>query len=238
MNLIGGWLTFAISAFVYLSTIPYTTSFWDCGEFIGPAYRMEVCHPPGSPLFLMMGRLFSMFAPTPADVATMVNIMSGLASAFTIMFLFWTITHLAKKLIDPDNSETVGKTLAIMGAGLTGALAYTFSDTFWFSAVEGEVYALSSLLQQSSLGNFKMGECCQRTVGKQMASPNRISHGAFNRCPPFKPVGNSRNCYGILFQKIRTQHQRSYWRTISIRCYPWSNNVRHNSIYCKNSIMV
>jgi len=145
MNLIGGWLTFAISAFVYLSTIPHTTSFWDCGEFIGSAYRMEVCHPPGSPLFLMMGRLFSMFAPTPADVATMVNIMSGLASAFTIMFLFWTITHLAKKLIDPDNSETLGKTLAIMGAGLTGALAYTFSDTFWFSAVEGEVYALSSL---------------------------------------------------------------------------------------------
>ncbi len=144
-NLIGGWLTFAISAFVYLSTIPHTTSFWDCGEFIGSAYRLEVCHPPGSPLFLMIARLFSMLAPSPSDVATMINAMSGLASAFTIMFLFWTITHLAKKILAPDDNVELGKTIAIMGAGLVGSLAYTFSDTFWFSAVEGEVYAFSSL---------------------------------------------------------------------------------------------
>ncbi len=145
LNLIGGWLSFAIAAYVYLSTIPYTTSFWDCGEFIGSAYRLEVCHPPGSPLFLMIARLFSMFAPSPSDVATMVNAMSALASAFTILFLFWTITHLAKKMIDPENPEELGKTLAILGAGMVGSLAYTFSDTFWFSAVEGEVYAFSSL---------------------------------------------------------------------------------------------
>lgn len=145
MNLIVGWLTFAISAFVYLSTIPHTTSLWDCGEFIASAYRLEICHPPGSPLFLLIARLFSMFAFSPSDVATTINIMSGLASAFTIMFLFWTITHLAKKIVDPDNSENLGKLLAIIGAGLVGSLAYTFSDTFWFSAVEGEVYAFSSL---------------------------------------------------------------------------------------------
>ncbi|MDD2564632.1 MAG: DUF2723 domain-containing protein [Salinivirgaceae bacterium] len=145
INLIGGWLAFAISAYVYLSTIPHTTSFWDCGEFIGSAFRLEVCHPPGSPLFLLIARIFTMFAPSSADVATTVNAMSALASAFTIMFLFWTVTHLAKKMVDPDNTGEMGKTMAIMGAGIVGALAYTFSDTFWYSAVEGEVYAFSSL---------------------------------------------------------------------------------------------
>ncbi|HON19129.1 MAG TPA: DUF2723 domain-containing protein [Salinivirgaceae bacterium] len=145
LNLLGGWLSFLIAAVVYLSTIPLTTSFWDCGEFIASAYRLEVCHPPGSPLFLMLGRIASMFAPSPEYVAAMINGMNALASAFTIMFLFWTITHLAKKLINPDSDENIGKHLAIIGSGFVGALGYMFTDTFWFSAVEGEVYALSSL---------------------------------------------------------------------------------------------
>jgi len=141
-----GWFSFLIAAITYLMTIEPTAGLWDCGEFISTAYGLEVGHPPGAPLFMIMARFFSIFAPSPDKVALMVNAMSALASAFTILFLFWTITHLARKLM-VKNGETpeIGKTIAIMGAGLTGALAYTFSDTFWFSAVEAEVYASSSL---------------------------------------------------------------------------------------------
>lgn len=145
INLWCGWLIFAISATVYLLTIPHTTSFWDCGEFIAAADKLEVGHPPGNALFLLIARMFILFAPSAADVATMVNAMSAIVSAFTIMFLFWTITHLAKKLVDADGEQTSGRIFAIMGAGTVGALAYTFSDTFWFSAVEAEVYSMSSL---------------------------------------------------------------------------------------------
>ncbi len=141
-----GWFTFLVAAVTYLMTIEPTASLWDCGEFISTAYGLEVGHPPGAPLFMIMARFFSIFAPSPEKVALMVNAMSALASAFTILFLFWTITHLARKLM-VKNGETpeISKTIAIMGAGLIGALAYTFSDTFWFSAVEAEVYASSSL---------------------------------------------------------------------------------------------
>ena len=146
LNNIVGWLTFLVAAVTYLLTIEPTASFWDCGEFITTSYKLEVGHPPGAPFFMILGRFFTIMGGSPSNAAVMINAMSALASAFTILFLFWTITHLAKKLIKPQGETyTMGQTIAILGAGVVGALAYTFSDTFWFSAVEGEVYASSSL---------------------------------------------------------------------------------------------
>ncbi len=148
VNNLAGWATFLISAVVYIFTTEPSASFWDCGEFILSAYKMEVGHPPGAPLFMMIANLFTQFAfGNTANVAVMVNVMSALAAAATIMFLFWTITHIARRMVVGRKGEpSVGQTVAIIGAGLVGALAYTFTDTFWFSAVEAEVYALSSLM--------------------------------------------------------------------------------------------
>ncbi|MGM0530002.1 MAG: glycosyltransferase family 117 protein [Bacteroidota bacterium] len=143
VNTITGWAIFLIAATVYLIGIEPTVSFWDCGEYIASAFKLQVGHPPGAPFFMLIGRLFTVFAPKTSDAATMVNSMSALASAFTILFLFWSITHLAKKMFSVENDK--GNLLAVIGAGVIGALAFTFSDTFWFSAEEGEVYALSSL---------------------------------------------------------------------------------------------
>lgn len=140
-----GWLTFLIAAFVYCSTIEPTASFWDCPEFITTGYKLEIGHPPGAPFFMLTANLFSHFASDVTEVARMINMMSALLSAITILFLFWTITHLTRKLILKDwESLTTAKLIAIEASGLVGALIYTFSDTFWFSAVEGEVYAYSS----------------------------------------------------------------------------------------------
>jgi len=141
-----GWVTFLIAAFVYCSTIEPTASFWDCPEFITTAYKLEVGHPPGAPFFMLTGNLFSQLTSDPTKVAYMVNMMSALMSALCILFLFWTITHLARKLVGENGMvSTLGQLIAVEASGLVGALAYTFSDTFWFSAVEGEVYAYSSL---------------------------------------------------------------------------------------------
>ena len=140
-----GWVAFIIAAFVYCSTIEPTASFWDCPEFITTAYKQEIGHPPGAPFFMLMGNFFTHFASDTTQVAKMVNTMSALLSAVCIMFLFWTITHLARKLIIGEWKEmTTSKLIAIEASGMVGALIYTFSDTFWFSAVEGEVYAFSS----------------------------------------------------------------------------------------------
>jgi len=144
-NIAFGWLSFVIAAVVYLLTIEPTVSFWDCGEFITTSFKFEVGHPPGAPFFMILGRFFILLGGA-ANAAKMVNSMSALASAFTIMFLFWTITHLAKKLVVSNNEITTGQTIAIIASGFVGALAYTFTDTFWFSAVEGEVYGTSSLM--------------------------------------------------------------------------------------------
>ncbi len=149
-----GWVAFAIAAVTYLLTMEPTASFWDCGEFIASAYKLDVGHPPGAPFFMLMGHFFSLFASDSSQVAMCVNAMSALASAGTILFLFWSITMLAKKLVldtrcsmldTRDNGMSLAQAIGILGAGMVGALAYTFSDTFWFSAVEGEVYASSSL---------------------------------------------------------------------------------------------
>jgi tetratricopeptide (TPR) repeat protein len=145
LNNVVGWITFLIAAFVYLSTMESTASFWDCGEYIACAYKLEVGHPPGAPLFLLIGRFFSLFAfDDVSKVGAMINAASALCSAFTILFLFWSITALARKIVDTKEELNNGKIYAVLGSGLVGALAYTFSDSFWFSAVEGEVYAMSS----------------------------------------------------------------------------------------------
>ncbi|MBP7497410.1 MAG: DUF2723 domain-containing protein [Bacteroidales bacterium] len=144
-NNIIGWLVFAIASTVYILTSESTASFWDCGEYIATSYKLMVGHPPGAPTFQLLGRFFSLFAfGDTALVARMVNTLSALASGFTILFLFWSITMLAKKFIIKNNEYTIGEMAAVFGAGIVGSLAYTFTDSFWFSAVEGEVYATSS----------------------------------------------------------------------------------------------
>jgi len=147
INNISGWVIFAVAAVTYLLTIEPTASLWDCGEFIASGYKLEVGHPPGNSVFMVMARFFTLFAGgNVTKVAAMVNAMSALASAFTILFLFWTITHLARKIIlRTEKDFTFARIMAVISAGTVGALTYTFSDSFWFSAVEGEVYATSSL---------------------------------------------------------------------------------------------
>lgn len=145
VDIVLGWVVFAIAAFVYCSTIEPTASFWDCPEFITTGYKLEIGHPPGAPFFALTANLFSQFASDVTQVARMVNIMSALLSAVCIMFLFWTISHLVRRLIVKDGTmPSLSEAIAIEGSALVGALVYTFSDTFWFSAVEGEVYAYSS----------------------------------------------------------------------------------------------
>lgn len=145
LNNLTGWAVFLVAAYTYIATIEPTASFWDCGEFIATAYKLEVGHPPGAPLFMILARVASAFVATE-NVPVAVNVLSALASAFTILFLFWSITHMAYYLAVRRGKEelTAGKVIAVLGSGVVGALAYTWSDSFWFSAVEGEVYALSS----------------------------------------------------------------------------------------------
>ena len=146
LNTVTGWLTFIIAFIVYALTVEPTVSFWDCGEFIATATKLEVGHPPGAPLFMLIARVFSMFAGgNPLLIAKSINMLSVVSSALTIMFLYWTITYFAERFIKSADEKTLGGKIAIIGSGLVGALAYTFSDSFWFSAVEAEVYATSSL---------------------------------------------------------------------------------------------
>ena len=144
LNILTGWLVFLVAAWTYIATIEPTSSFWDCGEFIATAYKLEVGHPPGAPLFMILARVASAFV-SPENVPMAVNVLSALASAFTILFLFWSITHMAHKMATRSGEAlNTGSVIAVLGSGIVGALAYTWSDSFWFSAVEGEVYALSS----------------------------------------------------------------------------------------------
>lgn len=147
INNVGGWVVFAIALVTYWLTLEPTASYWDCGEFIIQADKLEVGHPPGNPIFMLTARFFANFAGDPGNVSVMVNAMSGLLSALTILLLFWTITHLVRRLVVKDGQTeeiSLQQYIAIMGSGLVGSLAYCWSDTFWFSAVEGEVYAFSS----------------------------------------------------------------------------------------------
>ena len=145
-NNIVGWVVFFVAMLSYMLTMEPTTSLWDCSEFIATSYKLEVGHPPGAPLFMMLARLASLFAPTPEHVPMMINGMNCVASAFCILFLFWTITHLARRMTTTSTEPmSLSKTILILGSGVVGALSYAYTDTFWFSAVEGEVYALSSM---------------------------------------------------------------------------------------------
>ena len=145
INLYLGWLVFLIATIVYFITVEDTVSLWDCGEYITAAYKLEVGHPPGAPLFMVLGRLFSFFAE-PENVAIWINRLSGLSSSLTILFMFWSISLLVKKISLRTKDElSKGDKIAILGSALVGSLAYTFTDSFWFSAVEGEVYAMASL---------------------------------------------------------------------------------------------
>lgn len=150
LNNVLGWIIFGIAAFTFISTIEPTASFWDCGEYIACSYKLEVGHPPGAPTFLLLGRFFTLFASDPSQVAMMINVMSALASAFTILFMFWTLTLLGRKLAKLVEKVSDVKEISesgmwmIFASAAIGSLAYTFSDSFWFSAVEGEVYAMSS----------------------------------------------------------------------------------------------
>jgi len=145
-NIILGWIVFAIALITYSLTLEPTVSAWDCGEYISTSVKLEVGHPPGAPLFQMLGAFFAMFTSNVNEIAKMVNFMSALASAFTILCMFWTLTNLTKKLALKGGNISEGKYIAILGSSIVGSLAYTFSDSFWFSAVEGEVYAMSSFL--------------------------------------------------------------------------------------------
>ena len=143
-----GWLVFTIALVTYTLTLEPTVSFWDCGEYISTSANLEVGHPPGAPLYQMLGAFFAMFAfGDVSQIAKMINFMSALSSAFTILFMFWSISILTKKvLLKKGEVLTNGTAIAILGSALVGSLAYTFSDSFWFSAVEAEVYAMSSFL--------------------------------------------------------------------------------------------
>ncbi|MBO9572373.1 MAG: DUF2723 domain-containing protein, partial [Chitinophagaceae bacterium] len=146
INNIVGWIICLIACTVYVMTMEATGSLWDTGEFISSAYKLQIPHPPGAPMFILLGRLFIiLFGDDPTSAARGVNFMSAIASGFTILFLFWTITHFARKIVQKGQEQlTRGQLIGVIGAGIVGALAYTFSDSFWYSAVEGEVYALSS----------------------------------------------------------------------------------------------
>ena len=149
-----GWGVFFIAAMTYLLTMEPSTSLWDCAEFIATSYKLQVGHPPGAPLFMLMARIATMFAPSTHYVPHMVNALNCLASAFCILFLYWTITHLARRIFTRGGrAMSQMEKISVLGAGAVGALAYTFTDTFWFSAVEGEVYAISSMFTVISFFN-------------------------------------------------------------------------------------
>ena len=145
-NTILGWIAFLIAFITFSLTVEPTVSYWDAGEYILTSSKLQVGHPPGAPFFQMLGAFFSIFAMESSQIGLMLNMMSAAASAFTILFMFWTITALGKKLVEKSYELTSSSYIAILGSGVVGALTYTFSDSFWFSAVEGEVYAMSSFL--------------------------------------------------------------------------------------------
>jgi MFS family permease len=175
VNNITGWVVFVIASLTYILTAEKSGSLWDCGEFVSACYKVQMPHPPGAPLFVLLGRFFIiLFGDNPASAAKAVNIMNALASGFTILFLFWTITHFARKLVTGFREEPDGQqTYTIMGAGIVGALAYTFTESFWFSAVEGEVYALSSFFTALAFWAMLKWERADDAAGNNLALKNR-----------------------------------------------------------------
>ena len=141
-----GWVVFFIALITYALTVEPTGSFWDAGEYIATSAKLQIGHPPGAPLLQMIGAFFAMFALEPTEIARMVNYVSGVSSAFTILFMFWTTTNLLRKLVGKTTELSNSQAIAILGSGLVGSLAFAYSDSFWFNAVETEVYAMASLI--------------------------------------------------------------------------------------------
>ena len=208
INNLVGWITFIIAATVYCLTIEPTASFWDCPEFITTGYKLEVGHPPGAPFFMLVANLFSQFASDVTTVAKMVNYMSALMSGACILFLFWSITHLVRKLVITDeNNITKGQLITVMGSGLVGALVYTFSDTFWFSAVEGEVYAFSSLFTAIVFWLIlKWEDVANQPPQRPLADPDRLSDRTEYRCSLAEPPLSAGNRIGVLLQENSERH--------------------------------
>ncbi|MGZ8538940.1 MAG: glycosyltransferase family 117 protein, partial [Flavisolibacter sp.] len=175
LNNIFGWVIFIAASLVYILTMEKRGSFWDCGEFVSACYKVQLPHPPGAPLFVLLGRFFIiLFGDDPMTAARAVNFMNAVASGATILFLFWTITHFARKLMVGLRDEpTIQQSLTIIGAGLVGGLAYTFTDSFWFSAVEGEVYALSSLFTALAFWAILKWERADDAAGNDIQLRNR-----------------------------------------------------------------
>ena len=197
-NIVLGWFVFAIALVTYTLTLEPTVSYWDCGEYISTAVKLEVGHPPGAPLFQMLGAFFAMFTSELTEIAKMVNFMSGLASAFTILFMFWTVTNLAKKLSLKSGDFSESKAIAVLGSGLVGSLTYAFSDSFWFSAVEAEVYAMSSFLMALLFWlALKWENEMDKPRGKQMAFVDLFCSWIVFWRPHSIPVGNPGHCFRL-----------------------------------------
>ena len=220
-----GWVIFAIATVTYMLTLEPTASFWDCGEFISQGYKLEVGHPPGNPIFMRTANFFAHFASSPSQVALCVNAMSGLLSSGCILLLFWTVTHLVRRLITKDGQEEYSwmQIALIMGSGVCGALAYAWSDTFWFSAVEGEVYAFSSF-------------CTALTFWLILKWENRseephsdrylvaIAYVRFGGSPSAQPVVYSCDYPGHLLQEIQGNHRQRI-------AHCTAHLVRHHRVY-------
>ncbi len=213
VNNITGWAVFLIALATYILTREARGSLWDCGEFVSSAYKMQLPHPPGAPMFTLLGRFFIiLFGDNGMTAANAVNFMSALASAATILFLFWSITHFARKMFVKVGEELSGQQIfTTMAAGVVGALAYTFSDSFWFSAVEGEVYALSSFFTALVFWAMLKWEHADEHAGNDTQAKHKsrpLDHflilydGTFHRCSLIEPVDHSGNRNDLLFQKI------------------------------------
>ena len=192
VNNLVGWLAFVIAAYTYCMTIEPTASFWDCPEFITTGYKLEVGHPPGAPFFMLTANLFSQFTSDPSQVARMVNTMSALMSAACILFLFWSITHLVKKLICPDDKEmTLGKLITIMGSGLVGHLLVQCRR-------RRGIRLLQPLHRSRILVDFKMGIRCQRASQRPLAGSDCLPDRTFHRCALAELIVYSGHCTGVL----------------------------------------
>ncbi len=184
LNTILAWGVFLFAAVVYIQTLEPTASWWDASEFIAGAYKLEVGHPPGAPFHILLGRFFSLFAGNTSGVAFMVNLMSGFASAATVMLLYLSIVHLARKLYD-DKQLSLSEMIVIFGSGLVGSLAFAFTDSFWFSAVEGEVYALSSFFTAAVFwAILKWEKEAGTKIFRSMAHSYCLPYRAIHRCSP------------------------------------------------------
>ena len=202
-NDLGGWIVFLIAAFVYGMTIEPTASFWDCPEFISCAEKLQVGHPPGAPFYMLVGNLFTQFASDASQVSRMVNFLNALLSAGCILFLFWSITRLVRSILTDDTRKlSTTDVIIILGAGFVGALAYTFSDTFWFSAVEGEVYAFSSFLTALVFWMILRWQDRRFNIRRPLDYPDSLYHRTFHRSTSAQSALYSCYCIGVLLPEI------------------------------------